>query len=273
MFPWPQYGAAAALAVFCLLVAVHTLSRRRTARHWARAGQGLSPQPPGAGLPLIVRDFALRAGALPRPGDLSVTLQQNAELRLARGGLFVPMKARQIISLGEPGFVWQARQGLGPFTRLKVEDAFVGGEGTLEARLFGVITLARRKGVEVTLGEAYRYLAELPLAPDAILGNPALEWRETGAQEVEVKLNTRVGTARVTFRFDQAGDIVEMEARSRPATDPEGKPVRYDWRGRFGEYAKIGARRLPGYCEVGYDYPGGHEVYFRARMTGCRVGP
>jgi hypothetical protein len=86
----------------------------------------------------------------------------------------------------------------------------------------------------------------------------------------EVKLTTRVGTARVIFSFDRAGDIIAMDARERPATDAAGRPARYDWRGQFGDYRQVGARRLPGHGEVGYVYPGGYEVYFRARITDCR---
>lgn len=261
-----------ALAVLAAVVFALGLDfRRRIARLWARTAQGPSAEDQADRLPPLVRAYALRAGAEAGPGHLALMLAQTAELRRRRGGLFAPYRARQIIALGEPGFVWQARRGLGPLTWLRVVDSFTGGEGRLEARLFGALTVARANGVETTLGEAFRYLAELPWAPDAILGNPDLQWRMAADDEAEVKLNTRVGTARVTFRFDAQGDIAGMEARDRPASDPAGRPVRYDWRGRFGDYRQIGARRLPSYGEVGYVYPDGYEVYFRARLTDCRV--
>ena len=107
-------------------------------------------------------------------------------------------------------------------------------------------------------------------APERWLEQGVDEEEEEAEDEAEVKLNTRVGTARVVFRFDAHGDIVAMEARERPAADPDGRPVRYDWRGRFGDYRQVGARRLPAYGEVGYVYPDGYEVYFRARVTDCR---
>lgn len=261
------------LALIVLGAVIFTLSlgfRRRAARFWVRAGQGPSAEDQGDRLPLLVRTYALRAGAEAGPGHLAMVLTQAAELRRRRGGLFAPYRARQIVALGEPGFVWNARRGFGPLTLLRVVDSFTGGEGRLEARLFGALTVARMNGVETTLGEAFRYLAELPWAPDAILGNPELHWRMTAEDEAEVKLNTRVGTARVVFRFDALGDIVAMEARERPAADPDGRPVRYDWRGRFGDYRQVGVRRLPAYGEVGYVYPDGYEVYFRARVTDCR---
>lgn len=261
-----------ALAALGLVVAALGLGfSRQAARLWTRAGQGPSTEDQGSRLPDPVRNFALRAGATAGPGHLAMIVTQRAELRLKRGGLFAPFRARQIIALGEAGFVWQARRGFGPLVWLRVIDSLVAGDGRLEARLFGALTVARARGVETTLAEAFRYLAELPWAPDAILGNPDLHWRMTAADEAEVKLNTRVGTARVTFRFDALGDIIGMEARDRPATDAEGRPTRYHWRGTFGDYRQVGARRLPAYGEVGYAYPDGFEVYFRARLTDCRI--
>lgn len=260
-----------ALIALGLVVAALGLGfSRQSARLWARAGQGPSTQDQGNRLPDPVRDFALRAGAVAGPGHLAMVLTQSAEVRLKRRGLFAPFRARQITALGEAGFVWQARRGFGPLVWLRVVDSLVAGEGRLEARLFGALTVAQARGVETTLAEAFRYLAELPWAPDAILGNPDLDWRMTAPDRTEVKLNTRVGTARVTFQFDATGDIIGMEARDRPATDAEGRPTRYHWRGTFGDYRQVGDRRLPAYGEVGYAYPEGFEVYFRARLTDCR---
>lgn len=261
----------AALILAAILAAASIAFRRRIDRTWAQAGQGPSGIDQSDRIPPLVLAFARQAGARVGAGHLALVLKQDADLRTRRGGPFARYRARQIISLGQPGFAWVARRGFGPLTLVRVIDAFANHEGRLEARLFSAIAIARANGVETTLGEAYRYLAELPWAPDAILGNPDLQWRMVAANEAEVKLSTRVGTARVQFRFDAAGDIVAMEARERPANDPEGRPVRYDWRGRFGDYRQIGVRRLPAYGEVGYVYPDGYEVYFRGRITDCQI--
>ncbi|MCU9849030.1 hypothetical protein OEZ60_13565 [Defluviimonas sp. WL0024] len=224
-------------------------------------------------LPPLVADFARRAGADPGRPMRAASFNQTAELRLKPGGRFHRIEAWQVVSLGRAGFVWDARQPLGPLTRLRVLDAFVGGEGLLEARLLGTIPVARASGAEIDLGEAYRYLAELPWMPDAILGNPDLTWRVTGPDTAEVRMTTRDGIARVTFGFDAQGDIVAMEARDRPARDPDGTTRRYDWRGRFSDYREIGGRRLPGFGEVGYVYPSGYEAYFRGRISDYRLAP
>lgn len=218
-------------------------------------------------LPPIVAEFARRSGAEPGAGLRIATFAQDGELRLRKGGRFTRTVAWQVVALGRAGFLWDARQSMGPVQHLRVIDAYVGGEGILEARLFGTVPVARMSGRELALGEAFRYLAELPWAPDAILGNPDLVWRVTGPDRVEVRLATQGGTARVTFRFDSAGDIIGMEAKDRPARDAAGLDTALDWQGSFGDYRRIGARRLPEYGEVGYVWPDtGYEPYFRGRI-------
>ena len=244
--------------------------RARTTRLVARLHA--APQiRPVAGLPQPVQDFALRAGAGKGGRLRTATLTQSGALRTARGGAFAPFSAWQVIALGAPGFVWLARQDWGPFPKLRIADAYVGREGCLEARIMGSVPVARASGPSLNLGEAYRYLAELPWAPDAILGNPDLEWRLLARNIAEVRLATPEGAARVSFRFDAAGDIVEMEAKGRPALDAAGKEERLDWRGFFRDYRQIGPRRIPSAAEVGYVHAEGYEAYFRCTVTDYRL--
>lgn len=220
-----------------------------------------------AGLPPLVRAFALKSGADPAQLARTVSFTQAVEMRRTAGGRFDSYQAWQVAATGKPGFLWQARQDAGPFTKLRVVDAFVDGEGHLEARLLASIPVARADGPDLALAEAYRYLAELPWVPDAILGNPDLRWQMAGDRTASVSLQTKGGAAHVAFLFDEGGDIVAMRAKGRPATDADGKPARYDWQGTFGGYAVLGPRRVPVTGEVGYIYPSGYESYFKATLT------
>ncbi|OYX42212.1 MAG: hypothetical protein B7Z02_12930 [Rhodobacterales bacterium 32-67-9] len=261
------------LGLLGLVAVMFAASRQFRARILTLAGE-LRNAPPTrnieAGLPPMVADFARRSGADPAQPFRVASFNQVAELRLRPGGAFRKIAAWQLVSLGRPGFLWDART-TGALYRFQVLDAYVGGAGQLEARAFGVIPVARGRGAELDLGEAFRYLAELPWAPDAILGNPDLSWRVTGADTVEVRMKVAGGMARVTFRFDRDGDIVAMEARGRPARDIEGQDTRLDWRGRFWDYRQIGPRRIPAQAEVGYVYPSGYEAYFRGEITGYQL--
>lgn len=256
------------------LMAVQVVASRQFRARILTLASELRNAPPTrnieAGLPPMVADFARRSGAEPGRPVRVASFHQRAEIRLRPGGGFTKIAAWQLVSLGRPGFLWDAR-ATGALPRFHVLDAYVGGAGQLEARAFGSIPVARETGVEIDLGEAFRYLAELPWAPDAILGNPDLSWRVTGADTVEVRMKAAAGTARVTFRFDGDGDIVGVEAKGRPARDIEGRIARLDWRGKFWDYRQIGPRRLPAQAEVGYVYPSGYEAYFRGEITGYQL--
>lgn len=221
-----------------------------------------------ADLPALVVGYALRAGAEPGAAPRIARFNQRVEMRLTPGGPFAAMRAWQVVALGRAGFLWEARQDLGPLTRLRVLDAFVEGEGHLEARIFGSIPVARAGGAGIALGEAYRYLAELPWVPDAMIGNPDLIWRDAGPDRVEVRLETRQGPAHAVFSFDAEGDIVAVTAKGRPVRGPDGRMAPRDWFGRFSDYARLGPRRLPRRAEVGYE---DGEVWFRAEIADYRI--
>jgi hypothetical protein len=223
-------------------------------------------------LPLAIDAFARRGGAGEGPAPRVAGLTQSAELRLGQGAPFRPIRATQHVALASPGFVWDAVRRLGPLPLLRVVDAYDGATGgLLEARALGSVPVASKAGGDIALGEALRYLAELPWAPDAILCNPHIGWRMIDASHAEATLRLAEGFARVTFSLDADGDIVRVVAKDRPALDARGRPARYDWRGRFWGYRRIGPRRIPEWGEVGYVYPEGYEVYFRGRILTCEL--
>ena len=262
------------LVSLALIVAQVTASRRHRAHVLGLAARLQDSAPVRdveAALPSLVADFARRNGADPAAPNRVATFHQSGELRIRKGGAFRSFLAWQVIALGRAGFLWEARQtGASPLW-VRVLDAYIGSEGWLQVWLFGTVPVVKAKGADITLGEAYRYLAELPWAPDAILGNPDLAWRMTGPDTAEVRMTLQEGTARVVFRFSPTGDIVAMEASGRPARGADGTVATHDWRGAYGDYAWIGNRRIPATGEVGYAYPSGYEVYFRGRITDYRV--
>ncbi|MCB1328699.1 MAG: hypothetical protein KDK28_04220 [Maritimibacter sp.] len=241
-------------------------------RQIARTEARLTAAPPGTirtDLPPAMRAFAERGMAGGRPAG-ALRLTQAAEMRLKRGGRWTALDARQVIAAPVPGFAWVAEMRLGPVPAVRVIDRHVDGEGRLEIRALGAVRLGLDSGPDATLGEAQRYLAELPWAPDAILTNREIVWTEE-ADGVTAALDTAGGTATIRFGFDAAGDIATMEAGARPAKLADGSVAQLPWRGWFRDYAEIGGRRIPVQGEVGYVYPDGFESYWRGRITGYEV--
>lgn len=219
--------------------------------------------------PPILRDFARRGEAM--PGDLAtrIRLTQLAEYRRAPDAPWVLLRARQAIATAVPEFLWVAHQGLGPVSAMRVVESLQGGRGALRLHRFGLLPAGTATGPEIDRAEAMRYLAELPWAPDAILGNAALSWQALGDGRVEVSLPVAGGAVSVRFRFDARGDIVEMLAENRPVPVPGGVAGQADWRVLYRDYRMIGPRRIPAEGEAGHVLAGRYRPYFQMRVTGC----
>jgi hypothetical protein len=196
-----------------------------------------------------------------------VRLEQAAEMEMNPGAGWQGLSARQAIATARTGFVWDAVQRRGPITIFRVIDAHVDGRGILKARLFGSVPVADGSGADFDRGEAMRYLAELPWAPDAILLNREIAWRVLDTGEIEARLAMAPRDAVVRFALDAAGDIAEMNADDRPATGSEGGITLRAWRGQFTDYGMIGGRRIPLRGEVGYFINGRYAPYWRGGIT------
>ena len=215
-------------------------------------------------VPAIIQSFARRAvGESPVPN--TVWLSQRGELRVNLRDSWRRFTAEQVISSHEPGFAWLARMQAAPFVSARILDCYVGGEGLLEARLFGSLRLARAAGPQATKGELMRYLAELAWAPHAMLHNPQLSWREIDATIVEVSAESPAGLARVRLIFEN-GDIARVEADDRPgAVGRRIVPTR--WQGRCCDYREVDGCRIPTRAAASWLLENGPFEYWRSRVT------
>jgi hypothetical protein len=225
-----------------------------------------------ADLPPGIRAFAEANRRGPAPAARALRLVQEFEFRQGPEADWGPMEAVQHVGLGTSAFVWVARAPGRLAPGVTVIDAYVAGAGFLHANLFGSVPVARGAGPVYDRAEAMRYLAELPWAPDAILGNPEIAWTEIAPDEVEAALATGAGRVSVRFTLDAAGDIVAMSAM-RPDLAPDGTETFREWRGRFGGYEWVGDRRIPTLGEVGYAEDGATWLYFRGRVTALELLP
>lgn len=261
--------AAAAVALAAALGG-YLLSRRIAAMH-NRLQTSEPPADVSAQLPQKLRDFALRADASPDDLASSVEFTQSVEMQLKPGQAWQQLQTSQIVATGVPGFLWNARQPLGPLPKFRVIDAYIDGTGLLRVWLFGLLRIVNAAGPGIDRAEALRYLAELPWAPDAILGNPAIAWRMIDDDWAEAALDVQGRRAVVQFRFDAAGDVVEVHAPSRPTTDDGGNATDLPWHGYFRDYRMIGPRRVPFEAEAGYVHPGGYRAYFQGCISSYSV--
>jgi hypothetical protein len=151
--------------------------------------------------------------------------------------------ARQSIETGACNFAWHVR--FVRFGLVSACDALENGVGRLDVTALGVIPMVRTPHtLALVRGELMRYLAELAWAPDAILENSALWWREDSLGDIVVGAGEGASAVEISLGLDSAGRIATAFAPDRPrsAIDPI---LPTPWRGRFSDYRLDQGRWIP----------------------------
>lgn len=214
-------------------------------------------------LPELVRAYAERSlGAEPLPFG-TVRLQQVGEMILKPGAKPRAFTAMEKLAVGRVAFAWRARfRMLGPVS-MRVIDSYDGTDGRLEVRLLGM-PVQKKSGPELARGEAFRYLAEIPWVPQAILSNRQLTWREVEEHTVEVSTSVHDQQIAVRLVFNDAGEIAQTIAE-RPRIEAGNATT--TWIGQYADYQQLDRVRLPTRGEVRWELPEGPFVYWRGRIT------
>jgi len=215
-------------------------------------------------LPPAVYDLGRRLGANLELQRSLVRLTQVGRMRQGGAARWMPFSARQTIATRECAFEWRARAG--PLGMVSVCDALKDGEGRLDVLALGIVPISRaERSSALVRGELMRYLAELAWAPDAILLNTELRWREDGPDDLAVSAGTGETMAEVVLSLDSQGRIAGAFAPDRPrsATAPF---LPTPWRGRFSDFRRHDDTWLPFAGEVGWEIDGVEELYWQGRM-------
>jgi hypothetical protein len=227
--------------------------------------------PPDSELPSLVRRYLERAVPPDRPPPSHVRITQKGEMWQKPGARSIRFAAVQRLAVDRVAFSWRARfPMLGPIA-IKVVDEYSGGEGRLEARVLGLPVL-RQRGPETAIGEALRYLAELPWVPYAMTQNRELEWRSLDERSVEVSSQVGREPIAVTLHFDEAGDIVRAACPARPRQ--VGKSwVPTPWAGEFGDYGALGGVRIPTSAKVRWEPQSAPFTYWQGNVSSLELDP
>jgi hypothetical protein len=219
-------------------------------------------------VPELVRRHAERAiGDTRSPAQ--VVIRQEGEMWLRPGSRAMRFTAKQLFSVDAVAFNWRARFPLlGPLA-LQVVDRYASDDGELAVRLFGV-PLQRQRGPEAIIGEALRYLAELPWVPHGMLANRQLEWRELDERRVEVAAQLAGQRVVAELQANEQGDFVSSSSRMRKR-ETDGAWVETPWGGEFGDYDTLGGVRVPTRGEAHWELPEGRYTYFRGRVTSLQL--
>jgi len=219
-----------------------------------------------ARLPAPVRRYLERV-LPPQPRRIrTVTARQQGTFSF-NGKLWLPFASRQWVTPEVPGFLWDASIQMMPFVNAFVHDAYLAGEGILEARLFGLIPLARQKpSPELAQGELLRFLAETLWYPTALIPGCGVKWTEVDDSTAQVSLQDRSTEASLKFHFGSDGLVDTVHADARPRL-VKGKSIPAPWHCRFWDYRERQGLLVPLEGEVTWILPEGPLPYWRGRLV------
>jgi uncharacterized protein DUF6544 len=231
------------------------------------AETGPGPSTSGASevaLPEHVRRYLQRALPLGNAVPRQMRITQKGQMWQKPGARAMQFTATQHFAVDRVAFSWRARFSIIGPVAIKVVDEYADGAGRLEVLVLG-FPVKRDGGREMVIGEALRYLAELPWAPHAMARNRELGWRELDDRAVEVAAIVLGERLVVKVEFDDAGDIVAASSQMRPlARGGVWKPM--PWGGAFRDYQTFNGIRVPTKAEVYWELPEGRFVYWRGTV-------
>lgn len=161
-------------------------------------------------LPPIVVKWMDWSGARNASIPKVVSLHQSGELRLKKEGKWIPFRASQWFSPGDPGFIWLAKVGEGGFLQFMGRDKYIHGKGNMLIKAYGTFKVADESGPEMDKASAVRFLSEMIWFPQFVHSD-LLSWEEINSHSARVVMNYR-GRTEGVFHFREDGRPTAFEA-------------------------------------------------------------
>ena len=241
-------------------------ARLEAARH--PVGKVTYSQHELTGLPAPVQTYFRAALRDRQPLVSAVRLELLGTINMsATGEKWKRFTSTQRVIARRPGFDWEGRIQMIPGLTARVHDAYIAGEGVLQATLFGLVPLANLRGTpEIAHGELIRFLAEAAWYPTALLPSQGVQWN--AVDDFSAKATLKDGETAVTllFRFDQSGLIQSIRADARGRT-VAGVAIPTPWEAQWSNYQLRDGMCIPTEGEVAWLLPEGPRPYFRGRIT------
>lgn len=218
-------------------------------------------------LPTPVGRFSRRVRDARDGGPIrSARLWQSGEFQMGEGESgWRRFEAIEAFRASPPAFYWNATIRMIPFVPVRVRDAFVQGEGSMLAKVGGVVTVMKSEGSEeLAEGALSRYLAEAPWFPTRLLTGPGLVWSPVNENEAEATLEAEGVRVTLRFTFDDEGAVVQVDGlRAREA---DGGFEQTPWVGRFTDYRVMDGEWIPTWGEVAWVVDGAEVPYWRGTI-------
>lgn len=215
-------------------------------------------------LPPIVRRWLEHSNAIGKPIPRLARLRQRGAMRTKPNGKWMPFEAEQLVSLGNPAFIWSTEIAAAPLVHIAGRDKYANGRGNMLIKLWSLFPIADAKGPETDQGTLVRFLAELSWFPTAALSG-YLQWEQVDSSSAKATMTFEGIMASGIFRFNPDADMVSFEAKrfyvgSGSASLEDRFVAMTGWK----QFAGV---RIPHRSEVSWKLKAGDHQWLRLEIT------
>jgi uncharacterized protein DUF6920 len=178
--------------------------------------------------------------------------------------------AKQYFSARPPGFVWDAGIRMAPIMEVRVRDAYVMGQGSMQANILSLVPIVHERGkAELNAGALQRYLAEAVWFPTALLPSAGVKWSAKDNDSAVATLSDFGTTVSLEFHFSDVGEIKGVFTPER-YREVSGRYVLTPWAGQFRNYEEREGMRIPVEGDVEWRLKEGSFPYWKGRIVEVR---
>lgn len=219
-------------------------------------------------LPIPVARYFQRVLKEGQPLIRSVRIVWAGEFRTSEGDDgWAPMDATQRYVIHPPGFVWDACIGMAPLITVRVRDAYVAGQGAMQAKILSLITMVdEHEKAELNAGALLRYLAEAVWFPTLLLPGNGVVWSAIDDTRALATLTNAGTTVSLEFRFNEEGEITEVFSPGR-YREVNGRYELTPWAGHFHCYEERAGVLIPVEGDVEWLLPDGGFPYWKGHIV------
>jgi len=216
-------------------------------------------------LPDPVNKWLKNSGVIGKNKISSANLKQSGKMKLEPGQeeWFKP-KAEQLITLNEPGFLWQVDLNMMPVIKTKGRDLFQKGDASMLIKVAYLLPVVdQQANAKINESALHRFLLELPWYPTAALNN-YLSWERIDATTARVTMDYQGVQASADFYFDQEGNLLSTEAMRYKESDESAERLRCT--GELKNYKEFDGIKIPTEIDVSWYLDGGKFTWFKVEV-------
>lgn len=220
------------------------------------------------GLPAPVSRYLKKVLPEGQPYISSVRIKHTGTFNMSETGeQWKPFISDQHVVTQRPGFLWDARISMMPGLPIRVHDAYIAGEGILQAYPLGLFPVVNmQNSAELARGELMRYLAESAWYPTALLSGHGIQWEAIDDSSALAVLTDKSIKVPILFHFGEDDLIASVRAEDRGRT-VNGQVIPTPWVGEWKNYERMHGLLVPRDGEVLWEIPNGRQPYWRGHLS------